>query len=1049
MFKSARWRSDKNKIKTVFKLQFHATQLSQIVGDGLTIAVIPGDSGKPTARLEKAKVKDGCCYWEKPHFETVKFTQDQKTGKFNEKIYRFVVATGSSIFGVVGEVSLDFSSYAEATKVSSVSLPLKNSKAASLLHVSVQRVQDQREVDGSENVNGDNKILKTEFSNGDKEGSLRSDPSEEHGDLTDKIKRDRKASSGSDITLSCSDSSSGLDTPREPEPKITKLTHESSTATIFEEQHRSSKWDWLDGSVHELSTDDSSMTSQRETLLAEISEEGSPDDVISKLKGELLILSRQAEVSDMELQTLRKQIVKESKKGQDLSKEVASLKEERNKLKEEFERMKVKVNVNSNLSSEGGDPWALVDELKQELNYEKDLNTNLRLQLQKTQESNAELILAVQDLDEMLEQKQKSNCSVDPKLQEVNTKSETDDDDEDQKALMEIVREHSGLQDVHLQEQKIIDLYNEIELYKRDKDELEMQMEQIALDYEILKQENHDMSYKLEQSQIQEQLKMQYECSTPYATVNELEAHIEHLDNELKTKSKELSESVLAIKELETLVKNLEEDLDNQAHGFEADMEDLIHAKVEQEQRAIRAEDNLRKVKLQNANTAGKLQEEFRKLSTEMSSAFKENENAAMRAMDEATQLRVEKRNLEEMIKKLQDELQYLGEQYEDKLVNLSNQLTQKSQQFDECNANFEKLKAENQNLDGERHDLENEINVIKAELSELRNVKKDKDNEVERLQSEIERLKTRCNDMKRFFKDYEVEKENLKKQVSQLKGDLKKKDEAVSILEKKLKEATKPAPRNHKSVPVSRTPKEVTNMKDRIKLLEDQIKLKESALEFSEASFLEKEKDLQHKIEELEKQLEILDQHIENPQVSTAEIKSTRDQETSEASPNEMDYLDEIMEKLGFSSKWRNWIVGCLSNSRTSILVNGTPTTEFEILKGLRQGDHLSPFLFIIAMEGLHAITSKAMNIGMFKGASIGEAPNGFSVASARKHIDVHILPRGLSTTRWNKGIPIKVNIFMWRLKLNKLPTLANLVQKGIDINSLLCPICDNYVEN
>ena len=100
-----------------------------------------------------------------------------------------------------------------------------------------------------------------------------------------------------------------------------------------------------------------------------------------------------------------------------------------------------------------------------------------------------------------------------------------------------------------------------------------MQIEQIALDYEIMKQENHDMSYKLEQSQIQEQLKIQYECSTSYATVNELEAHIENLDNELKTKSKELPESVLAIKELETLVKNLEEDLDNQAHGFEADME--------------------------------------------------------------------------------------------------------------------------------------------------------------------------------------------------------------------------------------------------------------------------------------------------------------------------------------------------------------------------------------------------------------------------------------------------------------------------------------------
>lgn len=68
-------------------------QLAPNGGDALTISVIPGDVGKPTARLEKTKVRDGSCYWEKPHSETVKFTRDQKTGKINEKIYRFVVST--------------------------------------------------------------------------------------------------------------------------------------------------------------------------------------------------------------------------------------------------------------------------------------------------------------------------------------------------------------------------------------------------------------------------------------------------------------------------------------------------------------------------------------------------------------------------------------------------------------------------------------------------------------------------------------------------------------------------------------------------------------------------------------------------------------------------------------------------------------------------------------------------------------------------------------------------------------------------------------------
>ncbi|GJX76532.1 RNA-directed DNA polymerase, eukaryota [Tanacetum coccineum] len=85
-------------------------------------------------------------------------------------------------------------------------------------------------------------------------------------------------------------------------------------------------------------------------------------------------------------------------------------------------------------------------------------------------------------------------------------------------------------------------------------------------------------------------------------------------------------------------------------------------------------------------------------------------------------------------------------------------------------------------------------------------------------------------------------------------------------------------------------------------------------------------------------------------------------------------DYLDVIMENLGFGSKWRTWIDGCLKNSRASVLVNGSPTVEFEIFRGLRQGDPLSPFLFILAMEGLHASIRKAVDVGIFKGASIGQ---------------------------------------------------------------------------
>ncbi|GJU55992.1 RNA-directed DNA polymerase, eukaryota, reverse transcriptase zinc-binding domain protein [Tanacetum coccineum] len=85
-------------------------------------------------------------------------------------------------------------------------------------------------------------------------------------------------------------------------------------------------------------------------------------------------------------------------------------------------------------------------------------------------------------------------------------------------------------------------------------------------------------------------------------------------------------------------------------------------------------------------------------------------------------------------------------------------------------------------------------------------------------------------------------------------------------------------------------------------------------------------------------------------------------------------DFLDVVMDKLGFGSKWRFWIKGCLRNARASILVNGSPTVEFEISRGLRQGDPLSPFLFILAMEGLHSLICKATHLGIYTGTHVGD---------------------------------------------------------------------------
>ncbi|GKD73403.1 RNA-directed DNA polymerase, eukaryota, reverse transcriptase zinc-binding domain protein [Tanacetum coccineum] len=71
--------------------------------------------------------------------------------------------------------------------------------------------------------------------------------------------------------------------------------------------------------------------------------------------------------------------------------------------------------------------------------------------------------------------------------------------------------------------------------------------------------------------------------------------------------------------------------------------------------------------------------------------------------------------------------------------------------------------------------------------------------------------------------------------------------------------------------------------------------------------------------------------------------------------------------------------------------------------------------------------------------------ASNGeFSVSSIRKVLDDNFLPQGVSSTRWVKYVPIKVNILAWKLKMNVLPVRFNLSLRGMDIETLMCPICN-----
>ncbi|XWS21552.1 hypothetical protein CRYUN_Cryun30bG0064000 [Craigia yunnanensis] len=683
MSRITKWKIEKTKIKVVFRLQFHATHIPQSVWEKLYISFIPADSGKATAKTTKANVRNGTCKWADPIYETTRLLQDIKTKQFDEKLYKLVVAMGSSRSSLLGEATINLADYADASKPSVVPLPLLGCDFGSILHVTVQLLTSRtgfREFEQQREVRERGLQAGPEQNGPDQSSPGKVLVSEEivnsHVDKVNaRVRFKRKSKENplleEDVGLNedYEDSAVGFDGSSNASESLytekhnTFSTHEidSLKSTVSGDlaglghsplqekgdpsDHRflvQGTNDWVHGWSSDYSADNDLTVAYEENSrlrgCLEVAEYS-----IQELKMEVSLLQNHASQIGSETEKFAEQLVTEISSGERLAKEVSALKSECSKFKDDIERMtssklcppltskeaikKDQDRLFQDLEVIWSKGLLVMEDKIRELQNKTCLNYHERDH--RSLHADLEALLGIlQDL------KQGTKKNI-PNLRSIpsdrcNMKGTREMSFTNGEPFIPETRFDAELYQPEL---GMVPFVSVPGLMSHEPDSVVATHAMKGKIFELLRELDESKAERESLAKKMDQMECYYE-----ALVQELEENQRQMLGELQSLRNEHSTCLYRVQSTKAEMETMRQDMNEQILRFAEEKQDLECLSKELERRAIIAEAALKRAHLNYSIAMGQLQKDLELLSSQVTSVFETNENLIRQAFVDSSQ---------------------------------------------------------------------------------------------------------------------------------------------------------------------------------------------------------------------------------------------------------------------------------------------------------------------------------------------------------------------------------------------------------------------------